>query len=133
VLAAASPLSPQGNAFLGRDAKTGYISLALKLAPSDLSIDEAHDLFAVADPARHGGLQVEAGGYLGQKLSKPATESSEVVGIACAMIVLLFTSGTAVAMGLPILTAIICLGSALSVITLGHATDVPRTAPTSPR
>jgi putative drug exporter of the RND superfamily len=131
VLAAVSPLSPQGKAFLGRDAKTGYISLALKLAPSDLSIDEAHDLFALADPARHGGLQVEAGGYLGQKLSKPATESSEVVGIACAMIVLLFTFGTAVAMGLPILTAIIGLGSALSVITLlGHATDVPRTAPT---
>ena len=131
VSSAVSPLSEQGQAFLSKDAKTGYISLALKLSPSDLSTDEAQDLFALADPARDAGLQVEAGGYLGQKLSKPATESSEAIGLSIAVIVLLLTFGTAVAMSVPIITAILGLATSLSVITLlEHVAEVPRTAPT---
>ena len=131
VAAAISPLSPQGKSFLGKNAETGYISLSLRVSPSDLSIDRAHELFALADPARKAGLEVEAGGYLGQKLSKPSTESSEVVGLTMAIIVLLLTFGTVVAMGLPIITAIAGLATALSVITLlEHVAEVPGTAPT---
>ena len=44
------------------------------------------------------------GGYLGRRFHS-ATESSEVVGIAAAVIILLFTFGTVTAMALPIATA----------------------------
>ena len=47
------------------------------------------------------------------------------------MIILLFTFGTAVAMALPIATAIVSVGIGLSLIgLLGHLTDVPTVAPT---
>src|SRR5690349_3308019 len=48
-----------------------------------------------------------------------------------AVIVLLFTFGTVVAMGLPIVTAISGLVCGLSIITLvSHVADVPTVAPT---
>ena len=48
-----------------------------------------------------------------------------------AVIVLLLTFGTVVAMGLPIVTAIVGLVSGLSIITLiSHVTEVPTVAPT---
>ncbi len=48
-------------------------------------------------------MEVAAGGSIGSELSEPATESSEVVGILAAMIILAFTFGTLVAMGLPLI------------------------------
>ena len=48
-----------------------------------------------------------------------------------AVIVLLFTFGTVVAMGLPIVTAIVGLVCGLSIITLlSHVAEVPTVAPT---
>src|SRR5207248_2438549 len=71
------------------------------------------------------------GGQIGQKVSKPATESSEVVGILAAMVILTFTFGTVTAMLLPIVTAIFALLSTLAIIRmLGHVTTVPTVAPT---
>jgi hypothetical protein len=74
---------------------------------------------------------VETGGQLGQKVSEPSTESSELVGIIAAMVILTFTFGTVVAMLLPILTAIFALTTTLSIARLlGHVLTVPTVAPT---
>src|SRR4029079_11133963 len=57
--------------------------------------------------------------------------SSEIVGLSMAVLVLLFTFGTVVAMGLPIATAIIGLVIGLSLITLlSQVAEVPTVAPT---
>ncbi len=131
VRSATSPLSSDGKAYLAKQGEIGYIALNLKPSPSELSRDDADRLVALADPARHAGLEVGFGGYLGQKVSKPDTHSSEVIGLGMAVIVLLFTFGTAVAMGLPIFTAIVGLVCGLSVITLlSHVAVVPTVAPT---
>ena len=126
-----SPLSSDESGLLSKDQKIGYIALNLRPSSSDLSLDTANRIVALADPARGAGLEVGFGGYLGQKVSKPETHSSEVIGLAMAVIVLVFTFGTVVAMGLPILTAIIGLVCGLAMITLiSHITDVPTVAPT---
>ena len=128
---ATSPLSKDGAALLAKDKAVGYIALSLRLSPSDLTADDAERIVSRADPARAPGLEVGFGGYLGQKVSKPETHSSEVIGLTMAVIVLLFTFGTVVAMGLPIFTAVIGLVSGLSIITLlSHVTEVPTVAPT---
>ena len=63
--------------------------------------------------------------------SEPATETSELVGLVAAMIILAFTFGTLVAMGLPIVSAVFGLIVGLSAIgLLGHAVTVPTIAPT---
>jgi len=126
---ATSPLDAKD--ILSKDARTGYIALSLRASPSDLTTDDAQRIVDEADPARDAGLDVSFGGYLGQKVSKPETHSSEIVGLTMAVLVLLLTFGTVVAMGLPIVTAIVGLVCGLSIITLiSHVTEVPTVAPT---
>jgi RND superfamily putative drug exporter len=126
-----SPLSSDGKAQLSKDQTIGYIALTLKDSAGDLTVDEANRIIDEAGPAREAGIKTAFGGYLGQKVSKPETHSSEVIGLAAAVIVLLFTFGTVVAMGLPIITAIFGLVTGLSIVALvSHVADVPTVAPT---
>ncbi|HEY4095440.1 MAG TPA: MMPL family transporter, partial [Baekduia sp.] len=129
---ATSPLSSAGASLQSpKDPRIATIALNLSAAPSDLTIDDAQRIVDEADALRDAGLAVAFGGYVGQKVSKPETHSSEVVGLGMAVIVLLLTFGTVVAMGLPIATAILGLVSGLSIITLiSHIADVPTVAPT---
>jgi putative drug exporter of the RND superfamily len=128
---ATSPLSSAGKDLLAKDEASGYIALDLSASPSELTTDDAERIVDEADPATKAGLDVAFGGYVGQKVSKPATESSEVVGLTMAVIVLLLTFGTVVAMGLPIVTAIFGLVIGLSIITLiSQVAEVPTVAPT---
>jgi RND superfamily putative drug exporter len=131
VRGATSPLSSKGKSLLNKDKTIGYIALRLSLSPNELDLDQANRIVAAAQPARAAGLKPAFGGYLGQKVSKPQTHSSEVIGIGAAVLVLLFTFGTAVAMALPITTAILGLVCGLSIVTLlGHVAEVPTVAPT---
>jgi RND superfamily putative drug exporter len=131
VAAVVNPLTPQGAAALSKDKSTGYLSVTLAVSPGELSKEEAQQIIDAANPAKAAGLQVETGGQLGQKVSKPATESSELIGIVAAMVILSLTFGTVVAMLLPILSAILALLATLAIVRLlGHVTTVPTVAPT---
>jgi uncharacterized membrane protein YdfJ with MMPL/SSD domain len=131
ITGAVGPFSEQGGSQLNKKKTIGYISLNLKDSPSQLSVEEAHRIINLDEPLEKAGLNPAAGGYLGQKVSKPSTHVSEVVGLTAAVIILLFTFGTAVAMGIPILTAIVGLASGLGIITfLSHSVEVPTSAPT---
>jgi putative drug exporter of the RND superfamily len=132
VASVTNPLTPQGAAALSKDQTTGYLTVGLSVSPGSLSVDDAQTIInAAAKPAQGAGLQVETGGQLGQKVSKPSTESSELVGIVAAMVILTLTFGTVVSMLLPIITAIFALASTLAIIRiLGHVLSVPTVAPT---
>jgi RND superfamily putative drug exporter len=132
VASVVSPLSPQGASALSKDKSTGYLTVGLDESSGKLSVDDVQTIIdAAAKPARAAGLEVQTAGQLGQKVSKPSTESSELVGIVAAMVILTFTFGTVTAMLVPILTAIFALLSTLAIIRmLGHVTNVPTVAPT---
>ena len=131
VASVVNPLTPQGAAALSKDQSTGYLSVTLAVNPGKLSVGEAQAIVDAAAPAKAAGLQVETGGQLGQKLSKPSTESSELIGIIAAMVILTLAFGTVTSMLLPIVTAIFALLTTLAVIRLlGHVTTVPTVAPT---
>jgi putative drug exporter of the RND superfamily len=131
VIRAVSPLSKEGSEALSKDKKIGYISVTLSEGPGDLSEDDAQGIVDATSPASDAGLTVETGGYLGQAVSKADTESSEAIGLTAAVIILMFAFGTATAMFLPIITAVLGLVATLSLITfLGHAAEVPTVAPT---
>jgi RND superfamily putative drug exporter len=127
-----NPLTSQGASQLSKDQSTGYLSVSLSVSPGSLSEAQAQDLVnAAAKPAEAAGLEVQTGGQLGQKISKQGTESSELIGIIVAMIILTLTFGTVSAMALPILTAIFALATTLSIVRiLGHVFTVPTVAPT---
>jgi putative drug exporter of the RND superfamily len=132
VASVVNPLTPQGASALSKDQATGYLSVTLSVSPGSISETEAQTIVdAAAKPGHAAGLQVETGGQLGQKVSKPSTESSELIGILAAMVILTLTFGTITSMLLPILTAIFALLSTLAVIRmLGHVATVPTVAPT---
>src|SRR5215210_6791941 len=131
VTQATGPFGEQGSDQLNKRRTIGYISLNLKDSPSELNVEGAQRIIDVAQPLDKVGLNPAAGGYLGQKVSKPSTQLSVAVGLAAAVVILLFTFGTAIAMGIPILTAILGLSVGLGIVTfLGHAVEVPTSAPT---
>jgi RND superfamily putative drug exporter len=126
-----SPLDRAGAGQVSRDGSVAFISVYPAESLGDVTLDDAQGILDDADAAKDAGLRTSAGGPLGSKLSKPETESSEVVGLTMALIVLAFTFGTFVAMGLPILSALIGVVAGLSGITLlSHVTVVPTSAPT---
>ena len=131
VTGAVSPLSDAGSGALSKNKQIGYISVTLDVGQGSITVDESQAVLDAANPAKKAGLQTAIGGYVGQELSKPDTGASDKIGILAAMLILLLVFGSAVAMGLPIVTAVIGLLCGLSVVTLlSHIADVPTTAPT---
>ncbi|KKM01978.1 hypothetical protein LCGC14_1789020, partial [marine sediment metagenome] len=128
---AVSPLGPEGANALSKNEKIGYIPLTLTVGQDKLTDEEAESILKLADPARAAGLQVAGGGYLGEQVSQPSTDDSVAVGLVAAMIVLFIAFGSIVAMGMPIVTALVGLGGALSIIALlANITEIPNVAPT---
>jgi RND superfamily putative drug exporter len=128
VNSALDPLSPQakGKGLVSEDGTIAYIPVVLGVGPGELNESKAQAILDTGKPAEAAGLEVSVGGYVGQQLSKPATEQSEAIGIVAAIIILLFAFGTATAMMMPILSAIIGLAVALSIIRLlEHVIEVP--------
>ena len=131
VAAAVSPFSQRGASQISKDKQTAFIPVLLDVGGDELTQELAERVLDAGNPARTAGMQVAVGGSVGSELSEPATESSEVVGLVAAMIILAFTFGTLVAMGLPIISAVFGLAVGLSlIVVLGHVVTVPAIAPT---
>jgi uncharacterized membrane protein YdfJ with MMPL/SSD domain len=131
VASATDPFSQQGASQISKDKQTAFIPVLLDVGGDELTEEIAQEVVATAEPARKAGMEVAAGGPIGTELSEPKTESSEIVGLVAAMIILAFTFGTLVAMGLPIVSAVVGLLVGLSLIgLLGHVVTVPTIAPT---
>ena len=86
---------------------------------SDHPARTADRIQALAQPLRDQGVDVQFSGGWFTKVSMPA---SEVVGIVAAIVVLLVAFGSLIAMGLPILTALI--GIAVSLAGVGVMANV---------
>src|SRR3954470_12412755 len=128
---AVSPFSDAGKGAISKDKKIAYIPVTLTESKSDLTDEEAQTVVDAESPAVDAGLKVATGGYLGQAVSKADTESSEAIGLAAAVVILMFAFGTVTAMILPIVTAVLGLVASLAIIKLlGHVIDVPSVAPT---
>jgi RND superfamily putative drug exporter len=126
-----SPLSDQGKAQISKGQHVAYFSVILSKSKTETNVDVAQSVLDDMDPAKDAGLEVAAGGLVGQKLSVPKTEVSEAVGLAAAVIILTITFGSVVAMGMPILTAILGLSIGLGIITLlSQVAEVPTIGPT---
>lgn len=98
------------------------------LSASQVPHDDIDALMASVSPATDAGLQVEFGGEV-RKYEDPGNRS-EMIGLLVAVVVLLFSFGSVVAMGLPLASALIGVGIGISGITLiAGFTDLSSTAP----
>ncbi|HEV8545088.1 MAG TPA: MMPL family transporter, partial [Candidatus Limnocylindrales bacterium] len=132
VTAVQSPYAPGGQFQISdRGDAAGRIAYATVNLPEDIDRsraseigDELRDLI----PRDVEGLRVELGGRLFADFAQP---SSELFGLAFAIVILIVAFGSVLAMGLPVGVALfgIGLGGAL-VVLASHLTEVPDFAPT---
>src|SRR3954453_3228656 len=126
VHSATSPFAQGAGAQISKDKKTAFISVLLSVSSNDLTEQQAQRVLDAAKPGKQAGMEVVGGGSIGSTLSPNDTSTSDVIGILAAMIILTFTFGTLVAMGMPMGTAILGLTTALGLIGLmGHLVSVP--------
>ena len=127
-----SPFSQQGQAQISKDGQTAFLTVLLDIGNEEVTEGLSKRYLKAAEgPARAAGMKAAASGQIGSELSEPETHSSDLIGLFAAMLILTFTFGTLVAMGMAIVPAVLGLLIGLSVIgLLGHVTEVPSIAPT---
>ena len=93
--------------------------------------DESYEaLIETVEGIEAQGVRVELGGGVIAAHEAAHSSTSELIGLAVAVVVLLFAFGSVIAMGLPLITALIGLGIGLMGITLMSAVvDLSETAP----
>ena len=131
VASAPDPFANAASGLVSKDATTAFTPVLLDIPNGDVTEELANAILDTTAPARKAGVDVAVGGNLGGVLSKSPTESSEVIGLLAAMLILALTFGSLVAMGMPIITAVLGLATALGLIgLLGHLLSIPTVGPT---
>ena len=101
------------------------------VVPASLDTDYLDQLDAAVAPARTAGLEVEYGAGAGQIGQSTDDKTSEIIGLTCALLLLLFMFGSIVAAVLPLLSAVFSVLAGLSLVgLLSAALTFPTTAPT---
>jgi len=121
-------VSPYGGAASGH-----AISSDGRIAFATVVFDEKANLLPKSAPERvvdtakaaaKPGLDVQLGGQAIEQTEQPGFGISTAVGLMAAIVVLLLTFGSLIAMGLPIVTALFGLGTGLGLIALfTHVVD----------
>ena len=122
VLAVVNPFPAPGQPPTGAisaDQKTGYITVRFDTNPTSLGHSYLDQVDTAVAPIRAAQVEVEYGGPLGE-LARPkaADLSSEAIGFAVAIVVLLIGFGSVIAAGLPLVTALLSVIVGLSCLSL---------------
>jgi RND superfamily putative drug exporter len=125
-----SPFSPEA---AHQISSGGHIAFAVVQFDQDQAAISSNTVNRVIDTAKSfaaPGYQVALGGQVISKVIAPSPGSSEGFGIVAAMIIMLIAFGSLVAMGLPILTALLGIAIGFAVEDLvSHLLNVPIFAP----
>ena len=113
------------------DPTIAFATLQLDMQGSDFPVEDAKAMIATAAEANGansegGGVRFELGGFAIQNAEFENGGSSEGAGTLAAVVILLIAFGSLLAMGLPILTAVMGIGIGLAIIELlANVVDVP--------
>jgi RND superfamily putative drug exporter len=118
VTAVQSPYAPGGARAISRDGRIAFATVTFDKRANDLSKVSVQRVISTAQSAQAPGLEVELGGQAIEQAQQQSFGFASAVGLLAAIVVLLITFGSFVAMGLPIVTAIFGLGTSVGVIAL---------------
>ncbi|GAA2612796.1 MMPL family transporter [Actinomadura fulvescens] len=128
--AVVSPFSRRGSAQISPDRRTAYATVTFTTQSQSLDTANIQKVVDVGSTLRSDTLRVEFGGAAIGRLDKPSTSTAELVGIVAAAIVMLFAFASLLATAIPLVAAVLALGSALFCIDLlTHAMNIGTTAP----
>jgi putative drug exporter of the RND superfamily len=131
VIKAVSPFASPDSAAVAKNGATAYSSVAWNVNPAGLDSAYLDKLNTAVKPARTAGLQVEYGGGAGQVGQVTNDKTSEIIGLSCALVLLLLMFGSLITAAIPLVSAIFSVGAGLSLVgLLAAAITFPTTAPT---
>lgn len=108
-----SPYDPQYAYQISQDGKIAYAQLNLSDRENEQYLEDGKTVRALWEKIDQPGLQIELGSDL---FAEQAEFSSELLGIAAAIVILLVAFGSLLAMGLPIITALFGIGCGFAII-----------------
>jgi putative drug exporter of the RND superfamily len=125
-----SPYGPHGAMQISRDGRIAYAAVNFTKQSDELADADITRVINAAEAAREPGLNVQLGGDAIGNTEQTSLSFSSVIGVAAAAVVLFIAFGSALAMLLPILTAIAgVVGGLMAIAPLTHAISVVNFAP----
>jgi len=118
VTSVTSPYSP-GSRAMSRDGTIGFATVGFDERANRLPASAVRRVIATAEAVRSPGLQVELIGQAVQLAQRRSFGYTTLVGVGAAAAILLVSFGSLLAMGLPLVTALLGLGTGLGLIGLG--------------
>ena len=97
VLSAVSPFAAANSPLVAKDGSIAYATVNFDVVTTSLPDSYLGELDAAVKPARDAGLQVEYGGRPARSARGENDRTSEALGLACALVLLLFMFGSVVA------------------------------------
>ncbi|WP_233221500.1 MMPL family transporter [Streptomyces carminius] len=99
---------------------------AIPLSDKEVEKSEVKPLVDLVKDASGDGVTLALGGYMAEKAETPPQGPAESVGILAAAVILFIAFGSLVAMGLPIVTALLAIVGGLALVKLvGHLLPSP--------
>lgn len=130
VASVTGPYDDQGTTRISEDGHTAYATVTFEDRPEDIDEGEARAVVDAAEAARTDGLQVELGGTAIGLTETSGGHLAEIVGVVVAAVVLFLAFGSLAASALPLVTALVGVGTAYAGIELlGHTMTVADFAP----
>lgn len=117
VVAVHSPYAEGGR--ISQDGRIAIIEVHYSETARNIDVGSVETLVDLRDETSAEGFQVEVGGPLLRRVEQEPPGSAEVIGLGAAAVILLISFGTVVAMGLPIVTALLGLTGAFFIVGIG--------------
>jgi RND superfamily putative drug exporter len=119
-----SPYSQSGARQIGSGGTVAYATIDFTLSTEHIHQATTDRIISLANHARAPGIRVELGGNMFENGGAPG--GTAAIGLLAAIVILLLTFGSVLAMGLPILIALFGIGTGLSLVAvLSHVLSTP--------
>lgn len=125
------PFGPAAPLLQAPDGSVAYGQILYDRRAREVTPDQIEDLIATGESAREAGMEVGFGGQVVERTEPEQARTAELIGLAVAVAVLLVAFGSVIAMGTPLLGALLGVGVGWLLIgLLASVMDVMSLAPT---
>jgi putative drug exporter of the RND superfamily len=113
-----SPYTPEGARAISSNGRIAFATVSFDERANLIPTAATERVISVAKGIATPQLQVALGGQAIEQVQKPSLGAATGIGLLAAIVVLLVTFGSLIAMGLPIITALLGLGTGIGLAGL---------------
>jgi RND superfamily putative drug exporter len=119
VLGVSDPFTEGGA--ISADGTIAYATIQYDKSANEVETSAVDELLDLTDRSATDAVHVEVGGQIVSAAEQPETGTAELIGIGAAIVILFLVFGSLVAMGLPIITALVGVALGFLLAAIGAA------------